>query len=78
MIRGCSLFIRDPDPDLDFLPIPDLGVEKAPDPGSGFATLFFSDGVTALERDVHPSYVLVSYSSCIKRKVQGILNFCKF
>jgi hypothetical protein len=23
-----------PDPDLDFLPIPDLGGKKAPDPGS--------------------------------------------
>jgi hypothetical protein len=23
-----------PDPDLDFLPIPDSGVKKAPDPGS--------------------------------------------
>jgi hypothetical protein len=23
-----------PDPDLDFLPITDLGVKKAPDPGS--------------------------------------------
>jgi len=27
------------DPDLDFLPIPDPGVKKAPDPGSGSATL---------------------------------------
>jgi hypothetical protein len=24
-----------PDPDLDFLPIPDPGVKKAPNPGSG-------------------------------------------
>jgi hypothetical protein len=33
------LFI--PDPDADFLPsrIPDPGVKKAPDPGSGSATL---------------------------------------
>jgi hypothetical protein len=31
------LFIPDPDP--DFLPIPDLGVKKAPDPGSGSTTL---------------------------------------
>ncbi len=30
------------DPDLDFLPIPDPGVKKAPDPGSGSPTLFFS------------------------------------
>jgi hypothetical protein len=29
-----------PDPDLDFLTIPNQGVEKAPDPGSGSATLF--------------------------------------
>jgi hypothetical protein len=34
---GCSS--RIPDPDSDFLSIPDLGVKKAPDPGS--ATLFF-------------------------------------
>jgi hypothetical protein len=27
-----------PDPDPDFLPIPDLRVKKAPDPGSGSAT----------------------------------------
>jgi hypothetical protein len=27
------------DPDLDFLPIPDPVVKKAPDPGSGSATL---------------------------------------
>jgi len=27
-----------PDPDLDFLPIPDQEVQKAPDPGSWFAT----------------------------------------
>ncbi len=40
------MFIPDPDPgsrilDLDFFParIPDPGVEKAPDPGSGSATL---------------------------------------
>jgi hypothetical protein len=32
--------IRDvPDPDLDFLHIPDPGVKKAPDSGSGYATL---------------------------------------
>jgi hypothetical protein len=28
-----------PDPDLDFLPIPDPVVKKPPDPGSGAATL---------------------------------------
>ncbi len=36
-----------PDPDLDFLPIPDPGVKKAPDPGYGSATMiilqFFVD-----------------------------------
>ncbi len=32
---GCSSRIRIP----DFLPIPDPGVKKAPDPGSGSATL---------------------------------------
>jgi hypothetical protein len=30
---GCSS--RIPDPDLVFLPIPDPGIKKAPDPGSG-------------------------------------------
>ncbi len=37
--RGSKIFI--PDPDLDFLPIPDLGFrgQKVPDPGSGAATL---------------------------------------
>jgi hypothetical protein len=34
---GCSSRIQDPD--ADFLPIPDPGVKKAPDPGSGSATL---------------------------------------
>ncbi len=34
-----------PDPDADFLPIPDLGVKKAPDPGSGSATLVYFDKV---------------------------------
>jgi hypothetical protein len=34
---GCSSRILDPDP--DFLPIPDTGVKKAPDPGSGSVTL---------------------------------------
>ncbi len=38
---GCSSRIRIPDPDLFFYPsrIPDPGVKKAPDPGSGSATL---------------------------------------
>jgi hypothetical protein len=35
-----------PDRDLDFLPIPDPEVKKAPDPGSGSATLLFSDVTT--------------------------------
>jgi hypothetical protein len=34
---GCSFRVRIPDP--DFLPIPDQGVQRAPDRGSGFATL---------------------------------------
>ncbi len=34
-----KLSVLFPDPDLDFLPIPDPGVQEAPDPGSG--TLFF-------------------------------------
>jgi hypothetical protein len=32
MIPGCSSQI--PDLDLDFIPIPDPGVQEAPDPGS--------------------------------------------
>jgi hypothetical protein len=35
---GCSSQIRIPDLDPDFLAIPDPGVKKAPDPGSGSAT----------------------------------------
>jgi hypothetical protein len=36
-----GVYIRIPDPDADFLPIPDSGSrgQKAPDPGSGSATL---------------------------------------
>jgi hypothetical protein len=37
---GCSSRISDPD--ADFLPIPDPEVKKAPDPGSGSATLLES------------------------------------
>ncbi len=33
------MFMPDPDPDLDFLPIPDPGVKKAPDPGSRYIFL---------------------------------------
>jgi hypothetical protein len=36
---GSSSQIRIPDPDTYFLPIPDTVVKKAPDPGSGSATL---------------------------------------
>ncbi len=36
MIRSGPLIA---DPDLDFIPIPDPGVKKAPDPGSGPARL---------------------------------------
>ncbi len=36
---GCSSRIQIPDPDLWFSSIPDPGVKKAPDPGSGSATL---------------------------------------
>ncbi len=47
---GSGLFI--PDPDADFYPsrIPDPGVKKAPDPGSGSATLSVSMRI----RDVYP------------------------
>ncbi len=36
---ACSSRIRIPDPDPEFLTIPDPGVKKAADPGSGSATL---------------------------------------
>jgi hypothetical protein len=40
---GCSSRIWIPDPDLDFLPISDLGSRgEAPDLGSGSATMIFS------------------------------------
>ncbi len=38
---GCSYRFRIPDPGSDFLPIPDPGVTKAPNPGSRSATLPF-------------------------------------
>jgi hypothetical protein len=38
----CSSWIWILDPDLDYLPIPDPGVKKALDPGSGSATLVSS------------------------------------
>jgi hypothetical protein len=44
-IPGCSS--RIPDPNADFLPIPDPGVKKAPDPGSGSATLDFTERACA-------------------------------
>jgi hypothetical protein len=41
------MFVQDPD--LDFLPIPDPGVKKAPDPGSvrntGFKSFFFTKAI---------------------------------
>ncbi len=42
---------RIPDPDADFLPIPDLGVKKAPDPGCGSATLIL---VSVSDQDPDP------------------------
>ncbi len=45
-VLGNMMFIPDLDP--DFLPIPDLGVKKAPDAGSGSATLLFSTNFTSL------------------------------
>ncbi len=36
-----GLFIPDPDPDFLTILVPDPGVKKAPDPGSGSATLIF-------------------------------------
>jgi hypothetical protein len=38
-LGGFSSWIRELDPHFDFLPITDPGVKKAPDPGSGSATL---------------------------------------
>jgi hypothetical protein len=37
------MFIADPVPDLDFFPIPDPGVKKAPDPGSAILTKSLTD-----------------------------------
>jgi hypothetical protein len=37
-----------PDPDLDFLPIPDLGVKKAPDPQHCFTEVSVTNTVTPL------------------------------
>jgi len=46
-----------PDQDLIFLPIPDPGVKKAPDPGSGSATLScqfrFSFFHTSFDKEIH-------------------------
>jgi hypothetical protein len=38
---GCSCRIRIPDPEPDFLPIPDPVVRKASDPGSATLSLYF-------------------------------------
>ncbi len=38
-MEWCGKKYPKPDPDLDFLPIPDPVVKKSPDPGSGSATL---------------------------------------
>jgi hypothetical protein len=37
-----------PDPDLDFLPIPDPGVKKSSDPGSGSAQLLGGGFITSI------------------------------
>jgi hypothetical protein len=49
-----------PDPDLDFLPIPDPGVKKASDPGFGSATLVKSMVGT----------VFVASDVCFRRKLR--------
>jgi hypothetical protein len=40
--------IQDPGSEIRDKPIPDPGVKKAPDPGSGSATLFTNKNVTAI------------------------------
>jgi hypothetical protein len=39
-----------PDPDLDFLPIPDSGVKKAPDPGSAKLVRTLAEGTVSKGR----------------------------
>ncbi len=51
-----GLFIPDPDNDFNPFRIPDPGVKKAPDPGSGSATLFFT----------HPGYQIPDSGSRIQ------------
>jgi hypothetical protein len=42
-----GMFIPDPGSGFDFLPVPDPGARKAPDPGSGSATLHEINRVTS-------------------------------
>jgi hypothetical protein len=48
------MFIPDTDPDLDFLPISDSEVKKAPAPRSGSATLDNACAATILIQSKHP------------------------
>jgi hypothetical protein len=63
---GCSSRIRIPHQDPDFLLIPDPGFKKAPDPGSGSATLTYTYTFTIYRAISSPSHSL-SVSHCIFR-----------
>ncbi len=63
-----ELFIPDPDP--DFLPIPDLGLKKAPVPGSGSVTLVFFKSLRPLWR----TSKLQEKLSVLKRELQALQN----
>jgi hypothetical protein len=75
-----------PDPDLDFLPIQDPGVKKAPDPGS--ATLFVSTVKYIVTGDrcwyrtcliplVWPSNLMIGSEGCSRSKILRILSLLK-
>jgi hypothetical protein len=53
-----------PDPDFDFLPIPDLGVKKAQDPGSGSATLAKEVFFIKMIRGVFRGTLLQGWKEC--------------
>jgi hypothetical protein len=52
-----------PDPDLDFLSIPDLGVKKALDPGSGSATLLKSTNIPQRSGLVVVGYIVHKFEN---------------
>jgi hypothetical protein len=63
---GCSS--RIPDPDADFLPswIPDPGVKKAPNPGSGSATLLYIVFFLWIELNISEFPILCKKVACVE------------